>query len=229
MAQLAIAWTLRRPEVTAAIVGARRPDQVDQLVGAGDWQLSPSTIDEVERLLKLSRLILCHSISCHIEINVQGKATKRHWLVKSEPHVFSIDDLAAAPEQKTYWDGVRNYQARNTLRDLMQIDDPVLFYHSNCDQPCIAGLAKIVRAGYPDFTAWDPQDPHYDPKTDPKNPRWYMVDIQFVSKFARPLSLASLRSVAGLEDMVLLQKGSRLSVQPVSPLEYSTILKLSRK
>ena len=159
---------------------------------------------------------------------VKQKATKRHWLVKSEPHVFSIDDLAAAPDQTTHWDGVRNYQARNTLRDLMQLNDPVLFYHSNCDEPCIVGLAKVVRTGYPDFTAWDKKDPHFDPKSDSDNPRWYMVDIRFVEKFPRALTLTSLRGVSGLEKMVLLQKGSRLSVQPVSSVEYSTILKLSK-
>jgi predicted RNA-binding protein with PUA-like domain len=157
------------------------------------------------------------------------KNSQRHWLLKSEPHVFSIDDLAAAANQTTYWDGVRNYQARNTLRDQMQLDDLVLFYHSNCDEPAIAGLAKVVRTGYPDFTAWDENDVHYDPKTDPDNPRWYMVDIQFVEKFKQPLTLSGLRSVNGLEHMVLLQKGSRLSVQPVSPAEYAIILKLSKQ
>ncbi len=157
------------------------------------------------------------------------KAANNYWLVKSEPHVFSIDDLAAAPNQTTYWDGVRNYQARNTLRDQMQLDDLVLFYHSNCDQPSIVGLAKVAKTGYPDFTAWDKDDPHFDPKTDPSNPRWYMVDIKFVQKFAKPLSLTSLRGVTGLEKMVLLQKGSRLSVQPVSAHEYETILELSKQ
>ena len=159
---------------------------------------------------------------------VKNKATKRHWLVKSEPHVFSIDDLAAADNQTTHWDGVRNYQARNTLRDSMQLDDHVLFYHSNCDEPAIAGLAKVSKTGYPDFTAWDKDDPHYDPKSDRDNPRWYMVDIQFVEKFAKPITLSSLRRVSGLENMVLLQKGSRLSVQPVSPSEYATIIKLTK-
>lgn len=155
-------------------------------------------------------------------------ATVQHWLVKSEPHVFSIDDLASAKDRTTHWDGVRNYQARNTLRDSMKVGDPVFFYHSNCDVPAIVGLAKVVRAGYPDFTAWDENDPHYDPKCDPENPRWYMVDIQFVEKFKRPLTLTGLRGVSGLQKMVLLQKGSRLSVQPVSPAEYSTILELSK-
>lgn len=159
---------------------------------------------------------------------VKNKATKRYWLVKSEPHVFSIDDLACAPDQTTHWDGVRNYQARNTLRDLMKTGDSVLFYHSNCEEPSIVGLARVVRTGYPDFTAWDKNDPHYDPKSDSENPRWYMVDIKYVEKFRRALTLTSLRGVSGLEKMVLLQKGSRLSVQPVSSEEYSTILKLSK-
>lgn len=151
----------------------------------------------------------------------------KHWLVKSEPHVFSIDDLAKSKNKTTYWDGVRNYQARNTLRDEMQLGDNVLFYHSNTEEPAIVGLTKIVRTGYPDFTAWDKNDPHYDPKSDPNKPTWYMVDIQFVEKFDRSLSLAYLRTIPELKDMVLLRKGSRLSVQPVTKKEFETIIALA--
>jgi predicted RNA-binding protein with PUA-like domain len=161
-----------------------------------------------------------------------GRGPKRKqafWLVKSEPHVFSIDDLANAPEQTTYWDGVRNYQARNILRDEMKRGDHVLFYHSNADPPGVAGIAKVVREGYPDHTAFEPDDPHYDPKSDPSEPRWYMVDIQLVEKFKRELPLQELKQVPALKGLMLLQKGSRLSVQPVSAEHFETIQQLAKK
>jgi len=148
--------------------------------------------------------------------------------MKTEPEVFSIDDLAAAKNQTTCWDGVRNYQARNFMRDLMQFGDRVLVYHSNADPSCVVGTATVVTTSYPDPTAWDPNDPHYDPKSDPVNPRWFMVDIQFESKFTDPQSLDMLRTVPELSQMVLLRKGTRLSVQPVSRQEFSTIKKLGR-
>jgi predicted RNA-binding protein with PUA-like domain len=156
------------------------------------------------------------------------KPTVKYWLVKSEPHVFSIDDLAQASDQTTHWDGVRNYQARNMMRDEMQLGDVVLYYHSNTEEPAIVGVATVVQTGYPDFTAWDKQDPHYDPKAPIDKPRWYMVDIKFVKKFAQPLTLAFLRTVSTLESMVLLRKGSRLSVQPVTAQEYAVIMKLAK-
>lgn len=149
--------------------------------------------------------------------------------MKTEPDVFSIDDLIQAPNQTTYWDGVRNYQARNYMRDEMSVGDGVLVYHSNAEPSAIVGTATIAKAAYPDWTAWDPSDPHFDPKTDPQNPRWFMVDIQFETKFARQLPLAELRTVAALEGMVLLQKGSRLSVQPVTKKQFTTIVKLASK
>ena len=149
--------------------------------------------------------------------------------MKSEPDVFSIDDLARAKEQTTHWDGVRNYQARNMLRDEMQIGDGVLYYHSNAEPTAIVGTARVVRAGYPDFTAWDADDPHFDPKSSAENPRWYMVDIQLVEKFAQPLTLQFLRTVPELKDMVLLRKGSRLSVQPVTPAQYAVIVRLAQE
>jgi predicted RNA-binding protein with PUA-like domain len=148
----------------------------------------------------------------------------RYWLLKSEPDVFSIDDLVKAKRQTTHWDGVRNYQARNTLRDDMKIGDQVLFYHSNANPPGIAGIAEVVREGYPDFTAWDETDDHFDPKSDPQKPTWMMVDIKFVKKFEKELSLPELREMPALADMVLLRKGSRLSVQPVTAAEFEAIL-----
>lgn len=148
--------------------------------------------------------------------------------MKSEPESFSIDDLARAKKQTTSWDGVRNYQARNFMRE-MQIGDQVFFYHSNANPPCIVGLAEIVKTAYPDHTALDPRDHHYDPKATPENPIWEMVDIKLVRKFAVPLALDDLRQVRGLEKMELLRKGSRLSVQPVSAAEWKRVLALAEK
>jgi predicted RNA-binding protein with PUA-like domain len=155
-------------------------------------------------------------------------ARQQYWLVKTEPESFSIDDLAAAPNQTTFWSGVRNYQARNMLRDQMKLGGQVLFYHSNADPPAIVGIAEVVREGYPDHTAWDKQDSHYDSGSTPDNPRWYMVDIKLVRKFARPLSLTELREVPALARMELLRKGSRLSVQPVSKAEFNAVLRLAK-
>lgn len=152
-----------------------------------------------------------------------------YWLIKSEPEVFSIDDLSAAIDQTTYWDGVRNYQARNTLRDQMQLGDKILFYHSNAEPPAVVGIAEVTQTGYPDHTAFDSKDPHFDPKSKPESPTWYMVDVCFVEKFNRPLGLTELRQVSELGNMVLLQKGSRLSVQPVRPVEFETIVRLARE
>ena len=153
----------------------------------------------------------------------------RHWLVKSEPHVFSIDDLAGAANQTTYWDGVRNYQARNMLRDAMKVGDQVLFYHSNTESPAIVGLATVAREGYADHTAFDANDIHFDPKSNSENPRWFMVDIRFSSKFTTPLTLEELRKIPALSEMELLRRGSRLSVQPVRPAEFATIMKLAKR
>lgn len=154
------------------------------------------------------------------------KTTGRYWLMKSEPSAFSIDDLAASPGQRTCWDGVRNYQARNYMR-AMQVGDQVLFYHSNADPPAVVGIAEVVRTTYPDDSAFDKKDKHYDPKSHPSKPVWEMVDIKFVRKFPRPLGLDVLRKQAPLKRMELLRKGSRLSVQPVKPDEWKAILKLA--
>lgn len=156
-------------------------------------------------------------------------AGKRYWLVKSEADCFSIQDLAACPKQTTFWDGVRNYQARNFMRDQMQIGDPVFFYHSNAEPSAIVGTAVVASEAYPDFTALDPKHEHYDPKATNENPIWQMVDIKLDEIFAEPLSLESLRSVPALKDMELLRRGSRLSVQPVSKVEFETIVKLAAK
>lgn len=153
----------------------------------------------------------------------------RHWLVKSEPDVFSFDDLMACPRHTTTWDGVRNYQARNTIRDDMKKGDLVFFYHSSTDPAAIVGVAEVARDGYPDGTALDAADSHFDPKSRAESPTWYAVDIKGVKKLARPISLAELRTVKGLEQMTLLQKGSRLSVQPVSPQEWAVIVALGMK
>jgi predicted RNA-binding protein with PUA-like domain len=152
--------------------------------------------------------------------------TKNFWLLKSEPTSFSIEDLEKAPKKTTCWDGVRNYQARNFLRDSIKNGDLVLFYHSNAEPPGIAGIAEVVREGYPDHTAFDPDDHHFDPKSDKKNPTWYMVDITHVQTFDRIIGLDQLRTIPALKNMMLLQKGSRLSVQPVTAKEWEAILKL---
>ena len=140
----------------------------------------------------------------------------RHWLMKSEPDVFSIDDLAKAKKQTTGWDGVRNYQARNLLRDEIAVGDGVLYYHSSVDPPAVVGLARVVKAGYPDPTQFDPKSDYYDAGSKPDAPRWFSVEIAFDRKLPRPVTLPELRADPALSDMVLLRRGSRLSVQPVT-------------
>ena len=153
--------------------------------------------------------------------------TPRYWLVKSEPEAFSWDDLWNAPDRTTCWDGVRNYQARNFMRDGMRVGDQVLFYHSSVEPPALVGVAEVAREAYPDFTAFDADDPHFDPKSKPDAPTWMMVDIRAVRPFARPVTLTRLRETPGLEGMVLLQRGSRLSVQPVTPAEWAIVDRLA--
>ena len=151
-----------------------------------------------------------------------------HWLLKTEPSVFGIDDLAARPQRTEPWDGVRNYQARNMLRDQMQRGDQAFFYHSNCQVPGIVGIVDIVSTGYPDPTAFDPRSKYYDPKSDPHNPRWYLVDVRLKRRLKRVVSLAELREHAvELPDLALLRRGNRLSVMPVAAADWHTILTLA--
>jgi predicted RNA-binding protein with PUA-like domain len=151
---------------------------------------------------------------------------QRYWLVKSEPDCFSIHDLARSPKQTTFWDGVRNYQARNFICE-MKLGDGVLFYHSSTDPNAIVGAAEVVREAYPDHTAFDPKCDHYDPKSTTANPTWFMVDIQLTRTFQRPLTLSELRSAKPLAKMELLRQGSRLSVQPVTAKEWKTVLQIA--
>jgi predicted RNA-binding protein with PUA-like domain len=144
--------------------------------------------------------------------------------MKSEPDVFSIDDLKK--KKKSGWDGVRNYQARNYMRDDMLLGDMVLFYHSSCDIPGVAGLAKVSKTSHPDPAQWDAKGDYYDPKATKDAPRWFMVEVEFVERFDEVISLATLKSAKELEKMPLVQKGSRLSINPVSEKEYKYILKL---
>jgi predicted RNA-binding protein with PUA-like domain len=154
---------------------------------------------------------------------------RRHWLVKSEPSTFSFDDLLASPKRTTGWDGVRNYQARNHMRDGMKRGDLVFFYHSSTEPTAIVGVAEVAREAYPDPTALDPKHPHFDPKSKADAPAWVMVDLRAVEPLARPVTLAELKGTKGLERMVLLQNGSRLSVQPGSPEEWDSIYALGMK
>lgn len=150
---------------------------------------------------------------------------KNYWLFKSEPSVFSIEDLESAPKKTTFWDGVRNYQARNFLRDSIKNGDLVFYYHSNSEPSGIAGIAEVVKEGYPDHTAFDENDDHYDPKSDRKNPTWFMVDVKHVKTFKKVVSLEDLRQIPALDKMAVLQKGSRLSIQPVTAAEWDAIVK----
>jgi predicted RNA-binding protein with PUA-like domain len=153
----------------------------------------------------------------------------RHWLLKTEPGVFSFDDLLQAPDQTTGWNGIRNYQARNFLRDQMEEGDRVLIYHSSADPPVVAGLAEVVKRGYPDPTQFDPKDDHYDPESTPAAPRWYQVDVKAVRKLPRAVSLDEIRRTKALAKMPLVQRGQRLSVQPVAPEEYALIVRMGSK
>lgn len=147
-----------------------------------------------------------------------------YWLMKSEPEAFSIDDLQAMLDQTEHWDGVRNYQARNMMRDDMKVGDMVFFYHSNCKEPGIVGVMQVVREGYPDFTAFDPESKYFDEKSDPANPRWVMVDIKFVRTLKRLISLSELKQYDELDGMQLLRKGNRLSITPLSEEQWAFIL-----
>jgi predicted RNA-binding protein with PUA-like domain len=147
------------------------------------------------------------------------------WLMKTEPEAFSIDDLERLGV--SHWDGVRSYQARNSLV-AMKVGEQAFFYHSSCDPPGVVGICEVVKEAYPDHTAWDPQSKYFDPRSTPEKPQWFMPDVRFVEKFSRMISLPELRATPEIEGMVLLQRGARLSVQPVSEEQWEIIVHLAR-
>lgn len=153
----------------------------------------------------------------------------KYWLMKSEPDVFGIEHLKALPNKTDHWDGVRNYQARNMMRDEMKKGDKVFFYHSNCKPPAIVGIMEVVKEGYVDHTAFDPDQKYYDPKSNPDNPRWYMVDVKHVRDLKREIPLDELKQYPELADMKLVQKGNRLSIMPVTKEEWDFILSIEKQ
>jgi len=150
-----------------------------------------------------------------------------YWLMKSEPDVYGFDDLCAEENQTDHWDGVRNYQARNIMRDLMKVGDRVLFYHSNTKPPHVAGVAEVVREGYPDHTAFDAAEKYFDSKSDPDNPRWFMVDVKAIQPLPAIVSLNELKANPLLSEMKVVQRGQRLSVQPVTRQEFDIVLAMA--
>ena len=149
-----------------------------------------------------------------------------YWLMKSEPDVYSYAHLEAAPKQTTLWDGVRNYQARNMMRDEMKVGDLILYYHSNTKPPGVVGVARVVKEGYPDPTQFDPKDSHFDPKSQEANPRWFVVDIQAVAALKSYVSLDDIKANGKLADMAVVQRGQRLSVQPVAAADVREVLRM---
>jgi predicted RNA-binding protein with PUA-like domain len=150
----------------------------------------------------------------------------KYWLMKSEPDTFGIDDLKKRPNQCEHWDGVRNYQARNMMRDDMKLGDQVFFYHSNCAEPGIVGIMEVVREGYPDHLAFDPNDIHFDPKSDPAKPAWMMVDVKYVRTLTRTITLTELKQKPELLELALVKRGNRLSIMPVTKMQWDFILSL---
>jgi predicted RNA-binding protein with PUA-like domain len=153
-------------------------------------------------------------------------SNRNYWLFKTEPSCFSLQDLQKRPKQTEHWDGVRNFQARNLLRDEIKVGDLGFFYHSNIAEPAIVGIVEVGREGYPDSTAFDPHCDHFDPKSTPDKPIWYMVDVRFLRELPRPVTLSELKNISELSTMILLNR-SRLSVQPVREEEWVTILRLA--
>ncbi len=147
-----------------------------------------------------------------------------YWLMKSEPDAYSIDDLKR--DKREPWDGIRNYQARNFMRDNMRVGDKVFFYHSNCKEPGVVGIARVASKAYPDPTQFDPDEKYFDAKSDPDNPRWLLVDVAYVKKLKRTISLAEIKAHPGLDDMILTRKGNRLSIMPVDEAHWDIILGL---
>ena len=154
---------------------------------------------------------------------------KKYWLVKQEPTSYSIDDLADEKDKTTHWDGVRNYQARNFMRDDMKKGDRVIFYHSNAEPPAAVGVCEVVKEGYPDFTAFDPDSKKFDPKSDKDEPTWFMVDLKFIKKFKREVPLSEIKENKKLKDMKLVQRGNRLSVMPIKKEEFDEIVKMGKQ
>ncbi|MDH3688842.1 MAG: EVE domain-containing protein [Gammaproteobacteria bacterium] len=153
----------------------------------------------------------------------------KYWLMKSEPDAYGINDLIAQPARTDHWDGIRNYQARNFMSKEMKVGDQAFFYHSSCAEPGIVGIVKIAREAYLDFTAFDSKSKYYDPKSTPEKPRWFMVDVKFVRKLKRPITLQELKAQEPLQEMRLLQRGNRLSILPVSKREWDYIVKLEKR
>ena len=151
----------------------------------------------------------------------------KYWLMKSEPSSFGIDDLAKARRRTAVWDGVRNFQVRNMLRDQMRRGDRAFFYHSSCEVPGIAGIMQVSRSGYVDATAFNPEDHHFDPRSTPEKPLWYCVDVTLVERFKRPVTLTELHRHTALKDLLILRRGSRLSITPVTAKHWQYILKLA--
>lgn len=152
----------------------------------------------------------------------------RYWLFKSEPETFSIDALQKRAKQTEHWDGVRNFQVRNLLRDEIKVGDKAFFYHSSCTPPGIVGTMEIVKAGYPDFTAFDPESPYYDPSSTKEKPRWFMVDVKFIKKFSSMLTLDEIKAHPLLEKMPVTRRGNRLSITPVTKEEWDVICQLRK-
>lgn len=164
-----------------------------------------------------------------IKKEIELEKSLAYWLFKSEPSTFSIETLSKRPKQTEHWDGVRNFQVRNMLRDEMKVGDLGFFYHSSCKIPGIVGIIKVVKAGYPDFTAFDADSPYYDPRSKPEHPLWFMVDVQLVEIFPKIISLAHLKKFPELENMKILRKGNRLSITPVAKAEWKFITSVMKK
>lgn len=156
-------------------------------------------------------------------------AEKRYWLMKSEPDEFGIDDLASRENQTTYWEGVRNYQARNFMRDEMKIGDKVFFYHSNAKPLAIVGIMEVASEPYPDPSQFDPNSKYFDEKATEEKPRWFLVDVKLVEKFDNPVLRDDIKKEETLSDMMLIAKGSRLSIQPVTEYQWEKVLKMAGK
>lgn len=150
----------------------------------------------------------------------------KYWLLKSEPSTFSIEDLINSKEQTTFWNGVRNYQARNYIRDEIKSGDKAIFYHSNINPPSAVGICEIIKNGYPDFTAFDKKSEYYDPKSSRENPIWYMMDVKFIKRFKNPTTINDIKTNPKLKNMILLKKGNRLSVFPISKNEFEEIVRM---